>query len=359
MAMTAPSMPSINPLNPTLYAFLQRKFGVIKIANPGSAAVYQNVPDPKTPGRSMKRGQCWGEYYCVCCPFCNDEGHKLWINYLYGVDYDERFKRRSDTHLACCYKNDCLKVAGRREQLENIVFGPGKRLLKRVPLQTGTIDLNPHEVTVPGTIVSLRDLPAYAPAIEYLQARNFDIEMLSRDFHIGVCTEAMLGNRIMTGRIYIPSFFNGKLVAFQGRLTRATRSKNEIKYFTSGSKSRALYNYDVARQQSCVVVVEGAPSAWRLGPIGVALFGKTLSLWQENTIATTWVGKPVFLALDYGEEEAIEKATTQLCKHNVQVIPVLFPDKRDPADYTKEQLHELLSSAADAVGVTVDLSSLR
>jgi hypothetical protein len=98
---------------------------------------------------------------------------------------------------------------------------------------------------------------------------------------------------------------------------------------------------------------------WRLGAIGVSLFGKTLSFWQENTIATTWAGKPVFVVLDKGEDDAIEKATMQLCRHNLQVIPVLMPDDRDPADYSKQDLRDLLLAAADSVGVSVTLSSLR
>jgi hypothetical protein len=357
MAMTHASRPSATALNPTLYAFLQHKFRDVRFANQGSSAVVQRIQDPLNPKRTLTNAQQWGEYYCVCCPFCNDVGNKLWINYLYGADYNPKSGRRTDTHLAICYKNNCIESPERREQLEDLIFGPGRHLLAKVPIQAGDTTIGPQQISVPGKIVNLLELADTAPAVEYLTGRNFDIELLTNVFGVGVCTEPYPQYRLMRGRIYIPSYFNQQLVAWQGRLP--TTQKVDMKYYTAGSKSRTLYNYDLACRQECVVIVEGAPSVWRLGAIGVSLFGKTLSSWQENTITTTWTGKPVFVVLDKGEEAAIEKATMQLCRHNLQVIPVLMPDERDPADYSKQDLRDLLLAAADSVGVSVTLSSLR
>jgi hypothetical protein len=357
MAMTHASRPSLDALSPTLYAFLQHKFTDVLFANQGSRAAIQRVRDPLNPNRTLTNAQEWGEYYRVCCPFCNDVGHKLWINHMYGADYNKKSGRRTDTHLAICYKNDCIASPERREQLEDLIFGPGRRLLPKLPIQVGSVSFAPQQISAPGKILNLLELPDTAPAIEYLTSRNFDIELLTNAFGVGVCTEPLPQYRVMRGRIYIPSYFNQQLVAWQGRLP--TTQKVDMKYYTAGTKSRALYNYDLACRQDCVVIVEGAPSVWRLGAIGVSLFGKTLSFWQENTIATTWTGKPVFIVLDHGEIEAIEKAAMQLCRHNIKVVPVLMPDERDPADYSKDDLRELLLAAADSVGVTANLSSLR
>lgn len=357
MAMTSSSMPGVNPLNPTLYSFLQHKFRDVRIANQGASAHIQRIKDPTRPGRTITQGQYWGEYYCVCCPFCNDVGNKLWINHMYGADYDQRSGRRTDTHLAVCYKNNCINSPERREHLEDLVFGPGKRLLPRVPIQEGTVSCGPQQIQPPGKILNLLEVPDTAPAVEYLNSRNFDIEVLTNAFGVGVCVEPLPQYRVMKGRIYIPSYFNQQLVAWQGRAP--TAQKIDMKYYTAGTKSRALYNYDLASRQDCVVIVEGAPSVWRLGAVGVSLFGKTLSFWQENTVATTWAGKPVFVVLDQGEEEAIEKVVMQLCRHNLKVVPVLMPDARDPADYSKSDLRDLLLEAADSVEVAADLSSLR
>lgn len=358
MAMTTPSMPDVNPLNPTLYALLEHKFGDVKIANAGSAANIQRFPDPYHPGRVVKRAHWWGEYYCVHCPFCNDQGQKLWINHLYGADYDPRSGRRTDTFLARCYKNDCLAVEGRSLQLEQLIFGPGRKVIKKMAIRAGDMTPDAETLEPPGVIVPLTELDHRHAAVEYLTGRGFDTQELSELFHVGFCVDPIRRYQVMQNRIYIPCYFNRRLVTWQGRLPKDVR-KDPMKYYTQGKKSRALYNYDIAANENFVVVVEGCPSVWRIGRPGVALFGKTLSFWQQNTIATTWAGKPVFVLLDFGADREMENMVMQLCQHNLQVIPLVMPDERDPADYSRAELRDMLSAAAASVGVNVDVSCLR
>ena len=349
---------SVRPLNSELYSLLENKFGEVKIANPGSAASIQRFADPFHPGRVIQRARWWGEYYCVCCPFCNDVDHKLWINHLYGKDYDSKLNRRTHTFLAHCYKNGCLSAAGRSLQLEQIIFGPGRRLNKSFQISVGDVFTAPETLDPPGTIVPLSDLPIEHAAVQYLAERNFDANELAALFDVGVCVDAAFRYRSMVGKIFIPGYFNKKLVVWQGRLAREPRHKGEIKYYTQGKKSRALYNYDASASRPFAVLVEGCPSVWRLGSPAVGLFGKTLSGWQENTVATTWSGRPVFIVLDSDAGKEIERATAQLCRHNLQVVPVLLPDSRDPADYSRNEFQRILAAAAVNVGVAVDVSCL-
>lgn len=342
------------PLNATLYAFLQHKFKDVRIANQGAAAVVRKIRDPVNPGRTITQGLSWGEYYCVNCPFCNDVGNKLWINHTYGADVNSLTGKRADTHLAVCYKNNCVDSPERREQLETLIFGPGRRFLSKIPIAAGDPTTRPEVIEPPGTIVSLVDLPETDPAIRYLRSRSFDVSELVSVFDLGVCLSPTPRFAAMRGRIYIPSYFNGTLVAWQGRAP--TAQKIDMKYYTAGVKSRALYNYDVAKNEPAVVIVEGAPSVWRIGRYAVSLFGKSLSFWQENTIATTWAGKPVFVVFDYGEEQAAEKAAAQLCRHNLSVVPVVMPDERDPADYTREEFFELLYQSSADCGVNLNFN---
>lgn len=356
MTMTQSSRPAVNPLNPTLYALLEHKFGEVRIANAGASARLQRFEDPRT-GKIVTRAHNWGEYYCVCCPFCRETNFKLWINHLYGATYNARNGRRNDTFLAHCYRNDCLEVEGRSAQLEDMIFGPGRPLHRNMVIRQGVVLDADETLDFPGKILSLTDLPAYHPAVEYLTARNFDVHELSSVFNVGLCTEPVPRYRIMGGRIFIPAYFNGRLVAWQGRLSRDARS-GEVKYYTQGRKSRALYNYDLASKENSVVLVEGAPSVWRIGRAAVCLFGKTLSYWQENTIATTWSGKTVFVVLDSDARKELEQTVMQLCQHNLKVVPVVLPDSRDPADYSRADLRDILSAAASAVGTEADLSFL-
>lgn len=357
MNMAAAAAPQANPLNPLLYSLLEHKFGEVRIANAGAPANVQRYVDPLRPGKVVKRGQ-WGEYYCVCCPFCHDQRHRLWINHTYGADIENG--RRTDTHLAVCYNSNCISQTGRAEQLEDIVFGPNKRLLPRAPIRAAPVEFTKKTVDRPGEVVNIKDLPDYHPAVEYLTSRNFDVKDLGETFDVSVCVKADTAKyKIMQGRIYIPIYFNGQLVGWQGRVV-GPGTKYGPKYYNAPGtpKSQILYNYDLALSQPAVVVVEGVPSVWRLGSAGVCIFGKTLSVWQQTTLATAWNGKPVFVMLDSDAHDELDRAVTQLIARNVIVVPVILPDVRDPADYSRAELFEILSSAADAVGVSADLSFL-
>lgn len=350
MTMTAPGFVAVDPLNPTLYNLLEHKFGEIKIANEGVSADVQELPDPFHPGRTITHSNGWGEYYRINCPFCNDVGHKLWINHLYGADYTNG--RRTNLHRAICYKNNCLSAPGRREQLEMMVFGPGRPLMRKMPIKVATQEFVQLAVSPPGDIIPVDTLYEGHPALEYLRQRNFDPAALAQDFGIGFCAKATQERvRIASGRLYIPISFHGKLVGWQARAVGDT-NKN-LKYFNcpGTSKSRMLYNYDRASREPFVIVVEGVPSVWRLGAAAICLFGKTMSLWQRTTISTTWSGKPVFMMLDNDARGEMEQAVQLLQQAHVKVIPIYLPDKRDPADYSREEIISLISMTGAAAGL--------
>jgi len=356
MTMAAPEAPTINPMNPLLYSLLEHKFSSVLIANAGASAQVQRFKDPLRPGKFIKRAQSWGEYYRVCCPFCKEDRHRLWINHTYGADFIDG--RRMDTHLAVCYNDGCLKQEGRLEQLADLIFGGGRQFQTKAVIRPPTSDYVLKDIEPPGEIVRIDTLPDYHPAVEYLAARNFDIKELAERFDIGVCTTPALdAYKLMRGRIYIPAYADSKLVAWQGRIV-GNRTMT-VKYFTQGRKSQMLYNYDAAREQPVVILVEGAPSVWRMWPAAVCCFGKSLSLWQETALATTWADKPIFIVLDNDAQDELEKTTQRLCDRNMSVVPVILPDVRDPADYTRAELFDLLSAAADAVDVKADLSFLQ
>lgn len=337
MTMTASG---VDPLNAVLYNLLEHKFGEVHIANEGAAAQIQRMADPLRPGRFVERGQ-WGEYYCVDCPFCQDQRHRLWVNHLYGADFANG--RRTRTHLATCYNEDCMKKAGRYEQLEDIIFGPGKPIIKKVQIRAPTAALVHKAVSPPGEICSIAGLPDFHPAVKYVRSRNFEPTALDAEFQVGVCTYITEpAYKIMLNRLYIPIRFHGELVSWQGR---AVGDAFGPKYFNcpGTSKSRALYNFDAAREQPYVVVVEGVPSVWRIGAPAVCIFGKTMSLWQQTTLSTTWAGKPIVLLLDHDAREQMNQAAAVLRASGADVRSVYLPDIRDPADYSRGEIQELIN----------------
>ena len=356
MPMAAPEAPTVNPMNPLLYSLLEHKFGAVLIANAGASAQVQRFNDPLRPGKFIKRAQSWGEYYRVCCPFCKEDRHRLWVNHTYGANFVDG--RRLDTHLAVCYNDGCLRQAGRLEQLADLIFGAGRPLQTSSAIRAPSADYVIKDIEPPGEVIRIDNLPADHPAVEYLVSRNFDIKELAERFDIGVCiTPASASYGLMRGRIYIPAYAQDKLLAWQGRAVgnRAV----PVKYYTQGRKSQMLYNYAAASRQPVVILVEGAPSVWRLWPAAVCCFGKSLSLWQETILATTWADKPVFIVLDSDAQEELEKTTQKLCARDMNVVPVILPDARDPADYTRLELFDLLAAAANAVEVNADLSFLQ
>lgn len=347
----------IEPLNPLLYGLLQHRFGAVRVHNIGCTAQVKLVRSIADPSRLVETTQSSGEYYAVCCPFCTDSNHKLWINYRYGSEFNSRTGRREKTYLACCYRSDCLHDPGRREQLEDLIFGQHRRTMLVPPLLHVADEFAPPPpITPPGDIVLLRDLPEDHAAIQYVRQRNFDPLVLADEYGVGICVKPNPGFSLIRNRIYIPVLTNGQLVGWQGR---SIGDAVQPKYYNSQGmqKSRILYNYDRAAQQPYVIVVEGIPSVWRIGAAAVCLFGKTLSHWQRVTIGTTWVKKPVFVLLDSDATAETEKCVIELSRHDVQVVPVFLQDARDPADYEYAELVELLNDAAVTVGVTVRLSN--
>lgn len=346
---------AVDPLNPYLYSLLTQKFQSVRVANEGVPAYITTYPDPLRPGKKVTKADCWGEYYRVCCPYCNDTKYKMWINHMYGADVENG--RRTNTHLAVCYKNNCTGEPGKREQLAAYIFGVGRNF-RRAPIKTIVAEYEPPVITPPGPIIPLVELPDDHPAIQYVQGRGFLPSVLSQQFSIGLCADVSEQKyELVRNRLYIPIVFRGGLVGWQARAIHDYAYGP--KYFNAPgtSKSRILYNYDAVADKPFVVVVEGVPSVWRLGYWGVCIFGKSMSLFQQSLISKTWAGKPVFLMLDNDAKVEMQQATTILRQKGVNVIPVYLPDNKDPADHSRYTLVSLMAAAAASAGVQCDLSS--
>jgi len=236
-----------------------------------------------------------------------------------------------------------MRVPGRCEQLEQLIFGHGKNLKPRPCALAPSLEpFIPQPIRPPGTVIPLSELPDDHPARIYIRERNFDAQQLTDIFNIGLCINVDEPKYAATrGRLYIPITYRHELVGWQAR---TINSYSQPKYLNASGmrKSTLLYNYDQAQSQPYVIVVEGVPSVWRLGKAAVALFGKTMSLAQQDLIARTWPNKPVILMLDHDAKDEMARATELLGKKSMQVVPVVLPDSRDPADYSEEDISHLL-----------------
>lgn len=120
-------------------------------------------------------------------------------------------------------------------------------------------------------------------------------------------------------------------------------------------KDKVLYNLFEAQKHignsRTLVVVEGFKSVWRLREAGyknvVACMGSYITTGQQKLLYST--AFRVIIMLD--ADEAGVKGTTSAIKDmakNVEIIPVFLPHTgKDPSDYTKEELLEILGGLND------------
>jgi hypothetical protein len=228
-------------------------------------------------------------------------------------------------------------------------------------------DANP-----PGRILPLTVLESHNSVLQYLRdQRGFDIQELTDVWHVGYCTEPSYP-RDMAGRIFIPVTQDGRLVGWQGRYPAdiAWKEAQIPKYYNlPGSwRGHTLYNVDRAAQENVVVVVEGAMSAWPVGPAAVALLGKTINDVQVSLLmsrlhaAKRLADAVVVIMLDPPGKDPDAPRAVQAVMHRLRhripnVINIELPGAIDPGDCSRHRRllwNYIASSLADA-GLSVPL----
>jgi DNA primase len=154
------------------------------------------------------------------------------------------------------------------------------------------------------------------------------------------------------GRIIIPVYFLGKMVGCQARFVgeRDWKTCPVPKYFNIGlQKSAYLYNWDQAKLQPLVVLVEGVSDVWSVGPAGMALFGHTLSLAQSTLVRYRLQEKLVVCMLD-SDAADMNRALAAELKYT-RTLAVDLPAGKDPGDLPREEIWGLINRTALREGV--------
>jgi DNA primase len=147
------------------------------------------------------------------------------------------------------------------------------------------------------------------------------------------------------------------LVGWQARVVGQAEGDTP-KYLSCAGmqKSRLLYGYGSAvRSRGPVVVCEGPTDVWRLGRHGVALFGKSLSLFQRELLAHNFPGRPVVVLLDSDAREEAEAVRREISfglpmkdSDRKVVIAELPEGGKDPADFPREVVLDCVAKALDS-----------
>ncbi len=355
-------------LNPTLYGLLRERFGKVLISAEGEKAIFGR------PMTSLRRAGVEsniiheGEYYRLCCAYCNDTRFRLYVNHLWHTN--DPATGRPMHHLAYCFNNGCLKE--HYADFEERVFG----MLSAEARAAASAACEVKEfvddsdgfacAAMPGEVIPLADLPATHGAVRYLASRGYDPRELGDVYGVGVCVRAFGLYPAMSGRIFIPVFYKGERVGWQGRWPADDwKKRNAQKYYnlTGFKKSRVLYGYDNAAPLPYVIVTEGCSDVWSVGPGGVALLGKTVSPWQKELLRH-WANKDGLLVVMLdpeawtGEQKDQEAAKF---KHDAllselttmfrgRVVEVVLPGGRDPGSFSREVIRKIVKKQVRAAG---------
>jgi hypothetical protein len=337
-----------SPLRPELYHRLEYRLGPVIVANEGEELVGWAGTDPYS-DRPRLEVSLPGEYYRVCCPFCDDTRHRLWINHRWAL-YVPEFKS-DNLWLAHCFNEDCLARPGRARQLRNVLFDDFVRGRAPDPVRRGRRPavMPLRGVKPPGPyIYCLHHLEAGHPANVYLRGRGYDTGWLGRNLRVGFCPHAYPEFRTAEGRIIISVFQGGAYAGWQARYVGDPPGRAVPKYYTmAGMKiSQLLYNLDSARQSPFGVVCEGPLDVWSFGPEAVALFGNKLSAAQAGLIGSAWGQGTVIILLDGDARGPAQAAHDALAGLVRQTVVVELPADRDPGDFPRQELRQLVFAAA-------------
>jgi len=331
----------ITPLNAPLYESLRRRFGQVKLSNEGQEVLVRYTPNPYDPtGRGRPEELESGEYYRVNCPYCRDTRFRLYINYRWNT---LQLDGRQAKGLACCFNEQC-DLTNLDDELKGYVarsLGRGSQTGYRKPEMF-------KAVAWPGKCVPLTQLSPEHAANRYVRLRQFDPEVLTKEWDVRYCLEST--HSLVRDRLVIPVYWNGEMVGWQARAIGDQHAGPKYYTMPGLKKTQMLFNGDRARGYKLGVVVEGVFDAFRVGPAAVALLGKAMSGKQRELAVAYWGEGAMCILLDPDATEDMERVTRQLnpAAFKLGAWSMPLPDNRDPAEFSSKELWQLISAFAQS-----------
>jgi len=317
------------------------------------------------------------EDYRICCPFCGDTRHRLYIGCKWGV-FDP-ITSRSNEHLIYCFNEKCLnpdsgdiatvdeRLERRRDFLWHVYRGLNNSV-NLLPAAKKTI-LATEPLSWPGKVIRLDKLAAKKPnhpAVTYMQGRGFDPKQLGEEYGFVFCdkvTDQTYAPAL--GTILMPIYRNDVLYSWISRRIgdgfEGTARKVKKYYNCPGRPLQSVgYNLDTVLQYSTIVIVEGILDAVKTGPFATCLFTKSLNLGLKKKIVQTMQRQHgdcavVVVMLDPYQDE---KERCRGSKHHIEVVSdaftgyipnvlrVYLPSGCDPGSMTAAEIMQQMQKAA-------------
>ena len=325
-------------LNPTLYQALQAAFGSVSVTNNGQPRQVLTLPDWSNGGRLRSQVVASGEQYRVDCCYCNDTRQRLYFNYEWAIPDGPN----DNIHLVKCFNENCVATRERQQDLLHRVYPLGRERYQ-APVQSVVVPPPPPFVpTLPsGILVPLDRLPEAHAARAYLRQRNFDPAALWATWQVQYCELSVSAQPNPSQRLVIPIYdADQRLAGWQARYVGDCPDRVPKYLSCKGmKKSQLLYGLAEARGTAGpVVIVEGPTDVWRLGPGSLALFGKDMSLPQQQLLDQHLPGGHVVVMLDRdAQDKAQELQRTLLNRGRVTVLAGLPDGRDDVGDCTAEE----------------------
>jgi hypothetical protein len=369
----------------------------IKVTNANVKMSGHSIPDPSNPARKKFQITEWGETYQVCCPWCGDTRHRLYISHMFN-EYDADTKTKNK-HLIKCFNEDCQQDSEFIEYVINSLSTISVMLnTTNKPKLHNIIQGAIKKIELPVGIVDVASLPLHHRACAYLLSRGHDPHKVANAFDL----RWYEGNGTTPGssRIIVPMYNSTGLYAWQGRYVTYAGSGDctglhlcanvmcgqtihsddaksvkcsmcntdlapirLVKWYTApGSKiGDNLYNYNQAKHYPYVIITEGPADVWRVGNPqesdaagpAVAVSNKKLTT-NQTKLLDHWINfnGACFLLFD---GDAKESTYSQLNKLRTlfgnRVVAVDLPDDKDPGDLPHNIVWKYIYESADKAGI--------
>jgi hypothetical protein len=349
----------MKPLNPYLYRLLKDYFGQVRVSNAGVKQMSTYVD--RIGGEKKLDLIEPGEYYQVCCPYCNDTRFRLYINHMWG--HTDKLGRRN-LWMAICYNENCLAKFERVSDLMNRLTDPDRDELASTKILQGK-EIDPEKIVIdwPGPVTRVDKLPRGHKAVRYLLSRNFDPQVIGRFYNVHYCPVSF--RYLAQDRLIIPIYMNKRLMGWQARYIgelKWSRDDSPPKYYTAPGTPRRLlvYNLANATNYQTGVIMEGPTDVWSFGPMGVCTLGSTMTMQQIRRFTQAFHDHSVVLLYDPDVREdkkkwpGIEKMIARLESSLPKGLAVVWlPKGRDPGSLDRAFLRGYVVSEAKNQGVKV------
>lgn len=301
-----------------------------------------------------------GNNAMLTCPHC-EKSDKLYVLVEDKLDTDGALVKRGSW---VCYKcqddggsgRNCLSLI---EWLEDVEFLEAVRrlaeggtsgdadFLNAIEKAMADLDSDADQDAAPIPTIELPSDIVWIDAFHYpayVRSRGISVKRAQR-FKLGYCTSGYYRKRLIA-----PVIFEKRCVGFQARYMRKVppEGTKKTKHSKGAKMSRVLYNWDVARHQRRIVLLEDPWSAIHVGKQGVASFGTHLSASQLELLMKSEAREIVIMwDLDPGAKPGkggYDKAVS-LAERLAQIVPtrvVKLPDERDPDEHSLKSLRRII-----------------